>query len=125
LKNYQNWINPIILRELKSVFKERYDKTGEQDWLEKAKLLEGIVNEFEESILNEILSEALVITEVDKMYNDTEKIESFLTKVREPLIESILSNHGNSDDILDLANKTIKAEKESGLYDPANWSAIF
>lgn len=52
------------------------------------------------------------------------QVALFFIATREALIENILSNPENNEQLWDLAHKAIKAEKSSGLYDPANWSAI-
>jgi hypothetical protein len=113
-----------ILRELKTIFIERNEKTGERDWLEKAKLLEGMIDEFEDSILDDKLTKALFITEMQRVLSDTVKVKEFLSFTRNVLIKSILTNPDDNEVMWDFVHKTIKAEKESGLYDPENWSAI-
>lgn len=115
---------PDIFRELKSIFKERYEKTGEQDWLEKANFIEEGVDQFEEEILDDKLHKALFMMQFDNVDFDPEKVALFLIAAREGIIKSILSNPENNKELWDLAHKIIKAEKSSGLYDPANWSAI-
>jgi hypothetical protein len=55
---------------------------------------------------------------------DREQVALFFISAREAIIENILSNSKNNKELWDLAHKTIKPEKSSGLYDPANWSAI-
>ena len=35
---------PDILREMEAIFKDRHLKTGEQDWLDKAKIMHGMIN---------------------------------------------------------------------------------
>lgn len=116
---------PDIFRELKSIFKERYEKTGEQDWLEKANFIEEGVDQFEEEILDDKLHKALFMMQFDNVDFDPEKVALFLNIAREGIIKSILSNPEDNKELWDLAQKIIKAEKSSGLYDPANWSAIF
>lgn len=116
---------PDILRELQSICKDRYHKTGEKDWLEKANLIGEGVDQFEEEILDEKLHKALFMMQFDNVEFDSEKVALFLNVAREGIIKSILSNPEDNKELWDLAHKTIKAEKSAGLYDPANWSAIF
>lgn len=53
-----------------------------------------------------------------------EQVALFFIAAREALIKNILSNSENNKELWDLAHKAIKAEKSSGLYDPANCTAI-
>lgn len=130
--NMMDWITeqpdldqPDILRELTAMMKERHEKTGEKDWLEKANIIDEGIDQFEEETLDIKLAENLFITELEKVELDKEQVVLFLNVAREALIENILSNPENNKELWDLVHKTIKAEKSSGLYDPANWSAIF
>jgi hypothetical protein len=116
---------PDIFRELTAIMKERHEKTGEKDWLEKANIIEEGIDQFEEETLDIKLAENLFITELEKVELDMEQVALFFIAAREALIENILSNPEDNKELWDLAHKTIKAEKSAGLYDPANWSAIF
>lgn len=116
---------PEILRQLTAILKERHEKTGEKDWLEKANIIEEGIDQFEEETLDIKLAENLFITELEKVELDMEQVALFFITVRKAIIENILSNSKNKEELWDLAHKAIKTEKSSGLYDPANWSAIF
>lgn len=116
---------PFILRELKAIYEKRYEKTGESNWLDKAKFIAVNIDKFEEEILDEKLHKALFMMQFDNVDFDPEKVALFLIAAREGIIKIILSNPENNKELWDLAHKTIKAEKSSGLYDPDNWSAIF
>jgi hypothetical protein len=116
---------PDIFRELTAILKERYEKTGEKDWLEKANIIEEGIDQFEEEILDKKLHKALFMMQFDNVGSDADQAELFLFTAREGIIKSILSSPVNDKELWDLAHKIIKAEKSSGLYDPANWSAIF
>jgi hypothetical protein len=116
---------PDILRELTAIMKERHEKTGEKDWLEKANIIEEGVDQFEEEILDEKVHKALFMMQFDNVDFAPEKVALFLIAAREGIIKIILSTPENNKELWDLAHKTIKAEKSSGLYDPSNWSAIF
>jgi translation initiation factor IF-2 len=61
----------------------------------------------------------------DKVELETEKVILFLNEVRIGIIKSILSNPENIKEVKKLARLAIKLEKETGIYDPANWNAIF
>lgn len=116
---------PEILRQLTAILKERHEKTGEKDWLEKANIIEEGIDQFEEETLDIKLAENLFITELEKVELDMEQVALFFITVRKAIIENILSNSKNKEELWDLAHKNRKTEKSSGLYDPANWSAIF
>jgi hypothetical protein len=129
--NMMDWVKeqpdldqPDILRELTAIMKERHEKTGEKDWLEKANMIEEGIDQFEEETLDDKLHKALFMMQFDNVDFDPEKVALFLIAAREGIIKSILSNPENNKELWDLANKIIKTEKSSGLYDPANWSAI-
>jgi hypothetical protein len=115
---------PEILRELKTLFIENHEKTGEQDSLEKANIIEASIEQFEDSILDDKLAENLFITELQGVLNDTEKIKAFLALTRTTLINCILKSSDDNKEIWVLVHKAIKAEEESDLYDPDNWSVI-
>lgn len=116
---------PDVLREMEAIFKDRHLKTGEQDWLDKANYIADGIGDFEEEILYEKVHKALFMMQFDNVDFAPEKVALFLIAAREGIIKIILSTPENNKELWDLAHKTIKAEKSSGLYDPSNWSAIF
>lgn len=116
---------PDIFRELTAILKERHEKTGEMDWLEKANLIEEGIDQFEEDILDEKLDKALFMMQFDNVEFETDKVILFLIEARKGIIATILSNPKNIKEVMKLALLSIKLEKESGIYDPANWSAVF
>ncbi|CAM4114943.1 hypothetical protein [Flavobacterium weaverense] len=115
---------PDIFRELKTIFKEKNTQTDTKYNYEINDNFDCFIEEFEDSILDEKLAENLYITEIQRVFSDTEKVKEFLTFTRKALINSILTNDGNNEITWVLVHQTIKAEKESGVYDPDNWSAI-
>jgi hypothetical protein len=60
----------------------------------------------------------------DKLELEPEKVILFLNKIRIDIIKAILSNPENIREVKKLATLAIKFEKQTGIYDPANWSAI-
>lgn len=116
---------PDILRELTAIMKERYEKTGEKDWLEKANMIDEGIDQFEEEILDEKLHKTLFMMQFDNVEFDAEQVALFFIALRKAIIKNILSKPENNNELWDLAHKAIKAEKSAGLYDPDNWSAIF
>jgi hypothetical protein len=91
--------------------KERHEKTGEKDWLEKANMIEEGIDQFEEETLDIKLAENLFITELEKVELDMVQVSLFFITAREAIIENILSNPENNKELWDLAHKAIKAEK--------------
>lgn len=61
----------------------------------------------------------------DNVAFETEKVKLFLIEARKSIHETILSNPKNIKEVMKLALLSIKLEKETGIYDQANWSAIF
>lgn len=116
---------PDVLREMQAFFKEKYLKTGEQDWLDKANFIANGIDDFEEEILDEKLDKALFMMQFDNVEFEAEKIALFLIKSRAAVIKIILSNPENIKEMMKIAQQIIKLEKESGIYDPSNWSEIF
>jgi hypothetical protein len=102
---------PEILRELKTLFIEHYEKTGEQDWLEKANIIEASIEQFEDSILDDKLAENLFITQLQEVEMPDDKIKDFLTLTRTTLINCILKNDDDNEEIWNLVHKAINAEK--------------
>jgi hypothetical protein len=115
---------PDILREIQAIFKERYLKTGEKDWLEKANFIANGIDDFEEEILDQKLDKALFMMQFGQLELEPEKVIWFLNKIRIDIINAILSNPKNIRDVKKVARLAIKFEKQTGIYDPANWSAI-
>ena len=115
---------PGVFREMQAFYKERYLKTGEQDWLDKANFIANGIDDFEEEILDNKLDKALFMMQFDNVEFEAEKVELFLIQSREAVIKIILSNPENRKEIMKIAQQIIKLEKESGIYDPANWIEI-
>lgn len=116
---------PDILREMEAIFKDRYLKTGEKDWLDKANFIANGIPDFEEEILDKKLDKALFMMQFDKVEFETEKVILFLIKARKGIIKTILSKPKNIKEVMKVAHLSINLEKDAGIYDPANWSAIF
>lgn len=115
---------PDILREMEVIFKDRYLKTGEKDWLEKANFIANGIPDFEDEILDKKLDIALLMMQFDKVELETEKVILFLIEARKGIIKTILSNPENIKEVKKLAQLAIKLEKDTGIYDPANWIEI-
>jgi hypothetical protein len=115
---------PDILRELVTLFQERYEKTGEEFWLEKKLFVEKNISEFEESILDDKLAQNLLITSINELDLDMDKVNSSIIKIREYIIVCVTINAENKEEMIELAKKVIAFEHTNGTYDPANWSSI-
>lgn len=115
---------PDILREMEAIFKDRYLKTGEKDWLDKANFIANGIPDFEEEILDTKLDKALFMMQFDKVEFENEKVILFLNEARISIIKTILSNPENIKEVKKLSKLAIKLEKETGIYDPANWIEI-
>ena len=115
---------PDILREMETIFKDRYLKTGEKDWLDKANYIANGIADFEDEILDQKLDKALFMMQFDNLELEPEKVILFLNKIRIDIIKAILSNPENIREVKKLAKLAIKLEKETGIYDPANWIEI-
>lgn len=115
---------PDILRELVMLFDERYEKTGEKFWLEKKLYVEKNIDEFEESILDDKLAQNLLITSINELDLDMEKVNSSIIKIREYIIICVTIKAENTKEMIELAKKVISFEQTNGTYEPANWSSI-
>lgn len=115
---------PDILREMQDIFKDRYLNTGEKDWLDKANFIANGIDDFEEEILDQKLDKALFMMQFDNLELEPEKVILFLNKIRLDIIKAILSNPENIREVKKLAKLAIKFEKQTGIYDPANWIEI-
>jgi hypothetical protein len=116
---------PDILRELIVILKDRHEITGRKIWLEKANILERGIERFEEEILDKKLDKALFMMQFDNIEFDGDKILPFLIEARKVMINSFLTNPEDRTELRGIALKAIKVEKGFGIYDPANWSAVF
>ena len=137
IKNIMNWVEsqpdleqPDILRELRSLFLEKHEKTGETHWLNFAKHIEDGVDDFEEEILDEKLHKNLFCNELEHALKDVEftleNVTTFATFTREALINSFITDpeQKNNKKFWNAVHLAIKFEKNTGIYDENNWSAI-
>lgn len=115
---------PDILREMQTIFKDRYLKTGEKDWLDKANFIANGIDDFEDEILDQKLDKALFMMQFDNIELDAEKVILFLVEARIGIIKKILSNPDNIKEVKKVAQFAIKLEKDAGIYDPNNWRVI-
>ena len=115
---------PDILRELVMIFEERYEKTGEKFWLEKKLYVEKNIDNFEESILDDKLAENLLITSINELDLDMDKVNTGIIKLREYIIACVVVKADNAEEMLELAEKVIAFEHTNCTSDPANWSPI-
>jgi hypothetical protein len=115
---------PDILREMESIFKDRYLKTGEKDWLDKANFIAKGIDDFEEEILDQKLDKELFMMQFDNVELEPEKVILFLNEARIAIIKTILSNPENIREVTKVAKLAIKFEKQTGIYDPYNWRLI-
>ncbi len=115
---------PDILREMQAIFKDRYLKTGEKDWLDKANFIAKGIDDFEDEILDQKLDKELFMMQFGKLELELEKAIWFLNKIRIDIIKAILSNPENIREVKKLAKLAIKFEKQAGIYDPYNWRVI-
>ena len=124
IENLPELDQPDVFREIQAFYKERHLKTGEQDWLDKANLIANGLDDFQEEILNNKLDKALFMMQFDNVEFESEQVELFLFQSREAVIKIILSNPENRKEMMKIAQQIIKLEKESGVYEPANWIEI-
>lgn len=115
---------PDILREMQAIFKDRYLKTGEKDWLDKANFIAKGIDDFEDEILDQKLDKALFMMQFGKLELEVEQAIWFLNKIRIDIIKAILSNPENIREVKKVAKLAIKFEKQTGIYDPYNWRVI-
>jgi len=85
IEDYPDLDQPDIFRELTTILKERYEKTGEKDWLEKAHTIEKGIDQYEEEILDKKLHKALFMMQFDNVELDAEHIELFFIANRKKL----------------------------------------
>jgi hypothetical protein len=116
---------PDIFRELTAILKDRHEKTGEKEWLDKANIIEEGLEQFEEDILDEKLDKALFMMQFDNVEFTPEKVHLFFLEARKIIIKGIISDPEDNKELWNLARKIIKVKKNSGTYDPANWIKIF
>lgn len=115
---------PDVFRLMATLLQERSRNTGEQEWIELSNQVAEKIDEFEEEILDYKLYKELFLLQFENTEFDLNKIEFFLIKTREDIIEKMASNPDNYNELRKLAKLAINTEKSFGLYDPANWIAI-
>ena len=81
---------PDILREIQAIFNDRYLKTGEKDWLDKANFIAKGIDDFEDEILDQKLDKELFMMQFGKLELELEKAIWFLNKIRiEPAVHTV------------------------------------
>lgn len=137
IKNLMIWIEQQpeleqsdILRDLRTIFMEKHEKTGESVWLDLAQKIEDGVDEFEEEILDEKLHKNLICAELEHAFKDVElileNVTAFANFSREALINSFLTEpeQKTNKKFWDAVRLAIKFEKNTGIYEEVNWNAI-
>ena len=115
---------PDVFRLLTTLLQERGRNTGEQEWIELSNQVAEKIDEFEEEILDYKLDKELFLMQFENTEFDLDKIELFLMKTREDIIEKMASSPDNYNELRKLAKLAINTEKSFGVYDPANWISI-
>lgn len=115
---------PDVFRLLTTLLQERGRNTGEKEWIELSNQVAEKIDEFEEEILDYKLDKELFLMQFENTEFDLDKIELFLIKTREDIIEKMASNPDNYNELRKLAKLAINTEKSFGIYDPANWISI-
>jgi len=114
---------PDILRALKSLLSENLDTKPGVDREEVLTILDEKIQEYEESILDKKLHKSLFMMEMEEKITDEETFGYYLDFTRQEVITRIVSNPENQEN-WNLAHKAIQIEKDSGFYNPDNWSAV-
>ena len=115
---------PDVFRLMATLLQERSRNTGEQEWIELSNQVAEKIDEFEEEILDYKLYKELFLMQFENTEFDLDKIELFLIKTREDILEKMASNPDNYNELRKLAKLAINTEKSFGVYDPANWISI-
>ena len=113
---------PDILREFKSLVKERLAQNGITDF--DFEELEAQIAVYEEAILTEKLAEANLIMAQEELDKKMLEIDEATAGVRRYIIDCIINKEDNAEAMKELAAKVIASEKENGVYDENNWREI-
>lgn len=113
---------PDIIRELKQMGQEAARKLGRDAQINprEFKEFDALIEKYEESILNEKLSEANYMMSLENL----EKHNKIMDGFRQQVVEFIITNAPNTEPMKELAKQLIDIEKENGTYDPNNWQEI-
>lgn len=124
------WINaqpeldqPSILRARTSLMIENSNVKPDLNREEVLATIDQKIQEFEESILEKKLDESLFKMELEARITDEETFEYYLDFTRQEIVTRIVSDPENHEN-WGLANKVIQMEKDSGFYNPDNWTTI-
>jgi hypothetical protein len=115
-----------IFRELKQIAEEAALENGDDINQVVAGFdnFENLIEKDQEAILDIKLAEANYIMALEDQEKSSDEILKAFEGVREYVIECITTNAPNADEMRDLAIKMIELEKDSGMYNAENWSAI-
>lgn len=123
IAQHSELIQMDILRVLSSIVKECFENTEDEDYLEKTKILDKMIDKYEQSILDEKLHKSLFMKEMEARITDEETFGYFIDFVRQDIITRVVSDPENQEN-WDFVTKAIQIEKKSGFYNPDNWKAI-
>ena len=117
---------PDILREVKQIAEEAAEENGDDlnEVLEGFENFEGIIDNFEDKILDEKLAEAQYIMALEEQEKATKKMFEEVQGMKEYAIECILTNADNAAEMKELAKLVIKFEVDAGIYNEEDWKGI-
>ena len=116
---------PDILREFELLLRELADENGiSAKEIPILQNFSAIIEEFEDSVLDEKLYEAKLSMAQDQEEIDSIEREYFRAQVRLYLMDCIVNDQEDAYELLAVTKKIILVEKENGRYDPENWSRI-
>ncbi len=116
---------PDILREFAGLLKEVADKNGiNLEDIHSEENFNSIVEELEETILDEKLFEAKLSMAQDEEEIERIEREHFRVVARRYLMDRIVNDEEDAEDMLKVTKEVIRVEKECGRFDPQNWSRI-
>lgn len=117
---------PDIFRELKELSEEAAAENGDDI----NKLVAGFdtfdkrIDLYEDKILDEKLAEANYVMVLEEQEKAMQEIDKTTTGIREYVMDCIVNNEDNAVAMRELSEKIMQLEKDSGTFDPKNWSRI-
>lgn len=117
---------PDILREVKQIAEEAAEENGDDlnEVLEGFENFDGIIDNYEDKILDEKLAEAQYIMALEEQEKLSKKMFEQVQGMKEYAIECILTNADNATEIRELAKLVIKFEVDAGIYNEEDWKGI-
>jgi len=116
-------LQPDLFRQFREISTELIREAGGEE-IPELDAMDKQTDKYEESILDELVAEVKYDMALEERNKHEAEAADKIVRIREYIIDCIVTGADNAEAMKELAYKIIAMEKESGFYDPENWKAI-